>query len=151
MQYIHITSTRINFETLSHEFIQMKICKIQSNETVNTIYVPNGIRIPTHGGDLGHHGLRMEERRQESPMEPPQGKRGGRKKERKKEKKGRDPFRRVSSFGVTESRHVRRHDLCMSHTLCSGMAESTWQGVTPWSLIASVHMTRLLHKSYQPD
>jgi hypothetical protein len=56
---------------------------------VKKTYVPNGIQIPSHGGDLGQQELRMEERWQESPMEPPQRKRGERKKEtRKKEKKG---------------------------------------------------------------
>jgi hypothetical protein len=30
--------------------------------------VPNRIWIPTHEGDLEHHGLCMEERRQESPI-----------------------------------------------------------------------------------
>jgi hypothetical protein len=93
-------------------------------------YVPNRIWIPTHGGNLGHHGLRMEERRQESPMEPPQGNRGGRKKERmKKEKKGQEPFRctsHASSFGATESCHVRRHGLCMNRVLYSSVTESMW-------------------------
>jgi hypothetical protein len=88
-------------------------------------YVPNRIQIQTHGGDLGHHGLRIEERRQESSMEPPQGKRGGKKKaRRKKEKKGQEPFRRTSYFGVTKSRHVKRRDLWMSCALCSSMMES---------------------------
>jgi hypothetical protein len=60
---------------------------------VKKTYIPNGIRIPTHGGDLGHHELRMEEGWQELPMEPPQWKRGGRKKEmRKKGKKGQGTF-----------------------------------------------------------
>jgi hypothetical protein len=46
------------------------------------IYVPNRIQIPTHGGDLVRHRLRMKERRQESLMKPLQGKRGeGRKRE----------------------------------------------------------------------
>jgi hypothetical protein len=48
-------------------------------------YIPNKIRIPTHRDDLGHHRLRMEERRQESLMRSPQGKKGGGK---EKEKKG---------------------------------------------------------------
>jgi hypothetical protein len=101
---------------------------------VKTTYVPNIIWIPTHGGDLGHRGLRREERRQESPMEPPQGKiGGGRKKERRKKgKKGREPFRRAShasSFGATESCHVRRRNLCMSRVLCSGVTESMWHDV----------------------
>jgi hypothetical protein len=50
-------------------------------------YVPNRIQITTHGGDLGHHRLYMEERRQESSMKPPYGKRGERKR-----KKGGCPF-----------------------------------------------------------
>jgi hypothetical protein len=45
---------------------------------VKTTYVPNRIGIPIHEGDLGHHGLRMEEKTQESPIEPPQTKREGR-------------------------------------------------------------------------
>jgi hypothetical protein len=61
---------------------------------VNVTYIPNRIGIPTHKGNLVHHGLRMEEKTQESSMEPPQLKReDGRKKEmRKKEKKGREPL-----------------------------------------------------------
>jgi hypothetical protein len=74
----------------------MKIFTIQSNEMVKKTYVPNEIRMETHGGDLGHHGLRMEERRQKSSMELPQGKRGGR-----KERRGERMRRRVGSpFGT---------------------------------------------------
>jgi hypothetical protein len=38
---------------------------------LNTTYVPNRIRIPTHIGNLGHHGLCMERETQESTMVPP--------------------------------------------------------------------------------
>jgi hypothetical protein len=54
---------------------------------VKKTYIPNGIWIPTHGGNLGHHELRMEEGWQELPMEPPQWKRGGRKEERDEEER----------------------------------------------------------------
>jgi hypothetical protein len=73
---IYAIYTNVNFETLPHDFIQIKNFKIQPNETVKTTYVPNRIRIPTHRGDLDHHELHMEERTTESPMEPPQPKRG---------------------------------------------------------------------------
>jgi hypothetical protein len=57
---------------------------------VKMAYVPNMIRIPTHGVDWCHHGLRVGERKLKSLMEPPQGEerkrkkknRGGRKKKR---------------------------------------------------------------------
>jgi hypothetical protein len=62
-----------------------KIFKIQQNETVKMTYVFNMIRIPTHGVDLWHHGLRIGERKPKSSMEPPQGEDMRRKKERKEE------------------------------------------------------------------
>jgi hypothetical protein len=99
---------------------KQKKFKLQLNEPIKKTYIPNKIRIPTHRYDLWHHGLRMEYRRQKSPMKPPQGKRGGGRKNesRKKEKKGRELFMHANSFDVTKSRHVRRHDLY-------GVTEST--------------------------
>ncbi len=40
---------------------------------VKTTYVPNTIRIPTHGVDLWHHGLEIGERNPKSPIKPSQG------------------------------------------------------------------------------
>jgi hypothetical protein len=88
-------------------------------------YVPNRIWIPTHGGDLGHYRLCMEERTMESPMEPPQPKRGGGRK-----------------------RKNCRCDLCISRALYSSMVETMWH---EWRPITPVWMTRPLHKSRQPD
>jgi hypothetical protein len=53
------------------------------------MYVPNTIRIPTHGVDLWHHGLQIGERNQKSPIEPPQGEESRRKKESEEEERGR--------------------------------------------------------------
>jgi hypothetical protein len=39
-----------------------EIFKIQENETVKTTYIPNTIRMPTHGVDLWHHEFGFVER-----------------------------------------------------------------------------------------
>jgi hypothetical protein len=55
---------------------------------VKTTYIPNTIRIPTHGVDLWHHGLRFGERTPNCQWSHHKVKRGegGRKERRKKEK-----------------------------------------------------------------
>jgi hypothetical protein len=60
------------------------------NKTVKTTYVPNTIRVPTHGVDLMHHDLPIGERTPKSPMELPQCEERKMKKERKKEMKERE-------------------------------------------------------------
>jgi hypothetical protein len=63
------------------------------NETVKTTYVPNTIRVPTHGVDLMHHDLPIGERTPKSPMELPQCEERKMKKERdegKRERKKRE-------------------------------------------------------------
>jgi hypothetical protein len=86
-------------------------------------YIPNRIRVPTHGGDLGHHELRVEEKTQELPMEPLQPKGGG----GRKRKNDRQTFMLTSharSFSVTESCHFIWCDLCMGCVYCSSIMEA---------------------------
>jgi hypothetical protein len=101
MQYILITSTLSQFRNPTTWVHPNEKIKIQPNEMVKMTYVPNRIWIPTHGGDLGHYRLRMEERTMESPMEPPQPKRGGGRK-----------------------RKNCRCDLCISRALYSSVVET---------------------------
>jgi hypothetical protein len=67
--------------------------KIQQNKTVKMTYIPNMIRVPTYGGDLGHHELHMEESVRITNEATAREERR-RKKEGKK--KGRCPFIRTS-------------------------------------------------------
>jgi hypothetical protein len=73
---------------------------------VKMTYVPNMIRIPTHGVDWWHHGLRVGERKLKSLMEPPQGE------ERKKEEKNRGGRKKREAVGllVGQSRQFIRCD-----------------------------------------
>jgi hypothetical protein len=73
---------------------------------VKMAYVPNMIRIPTHGVDWWHHGLRVGERKLKSLMEPPQGE------ERKRKKKIEEEKRKREAVGllVGQSRQFIRCD-----------------------------------------
>jgi hypothetical protein len=64
------------------------------------MYVPNTIRIPTHGVDLWHHGLQIGERNQKSPIEPPQGEESRRKKESEEEERKRGGRKRKKARGL---------------------------------------------------
>jgi hypothetical protein len=79
------------------------------------IYVPNRIGIPIHGGDLGHHELRMEDKTQELSMELHTT-------EERRRKKGKEV---TGTFYAHQSCHFIRRDLCMSCAHCSGVIEST--------------------------
>jgi hypothetical protein len=68
-------------------------------------YIPNMIRILTHGVDWWHHGLRVGERKLKSLMEPPQGE------ERKRKKKNRGRKKREAvGLLVSQSRQFIRCD-----------------------------------------
>jgi hypothetical protein len=64
--YILITNTLISFLIPTTWVHLNKNYKIQQNETVKTTYVPNMIRIPTHGVNFSHQGpVNRGERRKE--------------------------------------------------------------------------------------
>jgi hypothetical protein len=76
---------------------------------VKTTYVPNTIRIPTHGVDFLHQGLRFGERTQNRQWSCCKVSRGeGRKKEREEKEREREgshtlPVSRAMVVGVTPS------------------------------------------------
>jgi hypothetical protein len=84
--YILITNTLISSLIPTTWVHPNENIKIQQNETVKTTYVPNTIRIPTHGVDFSHQGLRFGERTQNHQWNRRKVSRGeGRKKERERE------------------------------------------------------------------
>jgi hypothetical protein len=136
------------------------------------MYVPNTIRIPTHGVDLWHHGLWIGERNPKSLMEPLPSQERRRKKEREEEEIERrlgDCWwpSHAKGTGMTESCHVRRCDSC-SATRARPVGTTSkprhsirrdWRvrGATsvaehvPTQWVTPVHMAWLLHKSHRMD
>jgi hypothetical protein len=149
IQYSHfilITNTLILSRISTTWVHPSKICKIQKNKMVKTMFIPNTIGIPTHRVDLWHHGLRLAKRNSKLPMEPSQGERGrGRKKERGERK-------RVGGILAGQSRRMDWRDWV---TPCQ-TARLRWHGLghvadtkSRWSLIASMRTAWLLNKSRQ--
>jgi hypothetical protein len=177
--YILITNTLISSLIPTTWVHPNKNFKIQQNETVKTTYVPNTIRIPTHGVNFSHQGLGFGERTQNRQWSRRKVSRGeGRKKLRRKKEKGRGAIfcRWVAPWLLARLLHEPhritwcdsidiRWNRSVSHAIAVGVIEphqtgwcdSGWRGTTsvpghalaPW--VTPVHMAWFLHESRQPD
>jgi hypothetical protein len=119
--YILITNTLISSLIPAIWVHPNKNFKIQQNKTVKTTYVPNTIRISTHGVDFSHKGsdFRGELKIANGVTARWVEEKEEREKERMKKEKGGE------SYSAAESRHGDWWDSCVSRVIHHGVIRST--------------------------